>query len=109
LPALPDARVKEEVEGSRRELSDLIGAEVASFCYPDGGYDQRALQALQSAGYECAVTNRWGLNRKQSPFELARCHMDYARLQSRRGDFSKERLWLRLSGLQPGLVPHDPQ
>jgi peptidoglycan/xylan/chitin deacetylase (PgdA/CDA1 family) len=106
LPALPDARVKEEVEGSRRELSDLIGAEVASFCYPDGGYDERALQALQSAGYECAVTNRWGLNRKQSPFELARCHMDYARLQSRRGDFSKERLWLRLSGLQPGLVPH---
>lgn len=106
LSALPDARVKEEVEGSRRLLSDVIGADVASFCYPSGGYDGRALAALEAAGYECAVTNRWGLNRKPSPFELARCHMDYARLLSRRGDFSKERLWMRLSGLQPGLVPH---
>ncbi len=106
LSALPDGRVKEEVEGSRRELSDLIGADVASFCYPNGGYDGRALKAVEAAGYECAVTNRWGLNRKQSPFELARCHMDYARLQCRHGDFSKGRLWMRLSGLQPGLVPH---
>lgn len=104
LAELPDARVKEEVEASRRELGEVIGTEVASFCYPSGSYDARVLGAVQAAGYECAVTTRWGLNRRQAAFELARCDMDFARLKSRHGDFSKERLWLRLSGLQPGLV-----
>jgi peptidoglycan/xylan/chitin deacetylase (PgdA/CDA1 family) len=104
LPDLPDARVKEEVEGSRRELSRIIGAEVRSFCYPNGSYDARALRAVADAGYECAVTTNWGLNRKQPELELARCDMDFARLEGRNGEFSKERLWLRLSGLQPGLA-----
>jgi peptidoglycan/xylan/chitin deacetylase (PgdA/CDA1 family) len=104
LPDLPDARVQEEVEGSRRELSRIIGADVRSFCYPNGSYDARTLRAVGVAGYECAVTTTWGLNRKQPPFELARCDMDFARLESRAGGFSPERLWLRLSGLQPGLA-----
>jgi peptidoglycan/xylan/chitin deacetylase (PgdA/CDA1 family) len=104
LPDLPDARVREEIEGSRRELSSIIGAEVRSFCYPNGSYDARALRAVANAGYECAVTTNWGLNRKQPELELARCDMDFARLESRAGGFSKERLWLRLSGLQPGLA-----
>jgi peptidoglycan/xylan/chitin deacetylase (PgdA/CDA1 family) len=103
LSELPNARVKEEVEASRRELGQVIGAEVSSFCYPSGSYDARVLGAVQAAGYECAVTTRWGLNRKQAAFELARCDMDFARLKSRHGEFSKDRLWLRLSGLQPGL------
>jgi peptidoglycan/xylan/chitin deacetylase (PgdA/CDA1 family) len=103
LPELPDGRVKREVEASRRELSNAIAAEVPSFCYPNGSYDPRVVGAVQAAGYECAVTTRWGLNRQQPPFELARCDMDFARLSSRRGEFSRERLWLRLSGLQPGL------
>lgn len=104
LPDLPDARVRDEVEGSRRELSRILGAEVRSFCYPNGSYDARALRAVADAGYECAVTTTWGLNRKQPPFELARCDMDFARLEGRAGGFSKDRLWLRLSGLQPGLT-----
>lgn len=100
-----EASVKEEVEASRRELAELIGAPVASSCHPDRGSEGRVLQAVQAAGYECAVTTRWGLNRKESTaFELARCDMDFARLRSRHGGFSKERLWLRLSGLQPGLA-----
>jgi peptidoglycan/xylan/chitin deacetylase (PgdA/CDA1 family) len=103
LSELPNARVKEEVEASRRELGQVIGAEVSSFCYPSGSYDARVLGAVQAAGYECAVTTRWGLNRKQAAFELARCDMDFARLKSRHGEFSRDRLWLRLSGLQPGL------
>jgi peptidoglycan/xylan/chitin deacetylase (PgdA/CDA1 family) len=108
LPELSDARLKEEVEGSRRELSNALDADVASFCYPNGGHDARVVKAVQSAGYECAVTTRWGLNRKQPPFELARCDMDFSRLRSRQGEFSKERLWLRLSGLQPGLPEGAP-
>jgi peptidoglycan/xylan/chitin deacetylase (PgdA/CDA1 family) len=103
LPELSGDRVREEIELSRRELSSAIGAEVRSFCYPNGSYDARALKAVEAAGYECAVTTNWGLNRKQSRFELSRCDMDFMRLQSKDGDFSRERLLLRLSGLQPGL------
>jgi peptidoglycan/xylan/chitin deacetylase (PgdA/CDA1 family) len=103
LPDLPDERVEEEVASSRRELSRQIGAEVASFCYPNGSYDARTLKAVERAGYECAVTTRWGLNRRQPQFELSRCDMDYARLETRHGGFSQHRLMLRLSGLQPGL------
>jgi peptidoglycan/xylan/chitin deacetylase (PgdA/CDA1 family) len=109
LPELSDERVREEIELSRRELSSAIAAEVRSFCYPNGSYDARALKAVEAAGYECAVTTNWGLNRKQPPFELSRCDMDFMRLQSKDGDFSRERLLLRLSGLQPGLPANGPQ
>lgn len=104
LTDLPDERLREEVEGSGRVLSEVLGAPVSSFSYPNGRYDARVVGAVSAAGYECAVTTEWGLNRKQSPFELARCDMDFARLCSRRGEFSKQRLWLRLSGLSPGLA-----
>jgi len=103
LPDLSDERVHEEVVTSRRELSRIIGADVPSFCYPNGSYDARTLKAVERAGYECAVTTRWGLNRGHSPFELSRCDMDYARLETRHGEFSQHRMMLRLSGLQPGL------
>jgi peptidoglycan/xylan/chitin deacetylase (PgdA/CDA1 family) len=108
LPGLPDERVREEVEVSRSRLASAIGASVASFCYPNGSFDSRTVAAVRAAGYECAVTTRWGLNRKQPPLELARCDMDFARLQSRHGEFSRERLWFRLSGLQPGLAEAAP-
>ena len=104
LTELSDESVEQEVEGSRRRLSEAIGAPVASFSYPGGSYDARVLDAVRAAGYECAVTTQWGINRKQSAFELRRCDMDFARLRSRHGEFSKQRLWLRLSGLQPGLT-----
>jgi peptidoglycan/xylan/chitin deacetylase (PgdA/CDA1 family) len=103
LPDLTDSQIEDEVATSRSRLSSITGAEVASFCYPNGSYDARCLSAVRDAGYACAVTTRWGLNRTGSPYELKRCDMDYARLQSRHGEFSRERLFLRLSGLSPGL------
>jgi peptidoglycan/xylan/chitin deacetylase (PgdA/CDA1 family) len=103
LPDLDDAALREEVVTSRERILAAAGGEVASFCYPNGSYDTRAVEAVRAAGYACAVTTSWGLNREGSPFELQRCDMDYSRLQSRRGEFSEQRLWLRLSGFQPGL------
>lgn len=101
LPDLSDARLRDEITASRLRLSSATGGEVASFCYPNGSYDARCLSAVRAAGYECAVTTTPGLNRKVSPFELRRSDMDYARLASRRGEFSKARLLLRLSGFTP--------
>jgi peptidoglycan/xylan/chitin deacetylase (PgdA/CDA1 family) len=103
LPDLDGAALHEEVVSSRSRILAAAGGEVASFCYPNGSYDARAVEAVRAAGYACAVTTSWGLNRGGSPFELKRCDMDYARLQSRRGEFSEQRLWLRLSGFQPRL------
>lgn len=106
-PLLTDcdaAQLETEISSSRTRLAAAIGGEVGSFCYPNGSYDARCLAAVRNAGYECAVTTAWGLNRPgAAPYELSRCDMDYARLLDRRGAFSAERLWLRLSGLQPGL------
>lgn len=104
LTECTSAQVDVEIERSKSELEAALGAEVTSFCYPNGSYDDRCLAAVARAGYQCAVTTRWGLNRRGvDPLELSRCDMDYARLVSRRGEFSPARLWFRLSGLQPGL------
>jgi peptidoglycan/xylan/chitin deacetylase (PgdA/CDA1 family) len=43
-----------EVGGSRRVLEDVLQAEVASFCYPYGSYDQAAADAVRAAGYDNA-------------------------------------------------------
>jgi peptidoglycan/xylan/chitin deacetylase (PgdA/CDA1 family) len=107
-PLLPDCdreRLHDEIAGSLARLRVALGSEVSSFCYPNGSYDARCLAEVRDAGYECAVTTGWGLNRARAPrpFELLRCDMDYSRLTSRRGVLSPERLMLRLSGLQPGL------
>lgn len=104
LPDLADERLRDEISASRLRLQSATGGEVASFCYPNGSYDARCLDAVRAAGYECAVTTAPGVNRKISPFELKRCDMDYARLTSRRGELSKERLLLRLSGLTSALA-----
>jgi peptidoglycan/xylan/chitin deacetylase (PgdA/CDA1 family) len=114
-PLLPDCaaeQLHEEIAGSLARLRETVGGEVASFCYPNGSYDARCLSEVRAAGYECAVTTRWGLNHRglkstAQAFELRRCDMDYARLTTRRGEFSPERLMLRLSGLQPGLNRRD--
>ncbi len=104
LPDLDAAEIEREVQLSRTLLAEAAGCQVTSFCYPNGSYDQRSLEAVSRAGYSCAVTTRWGLHRGGSPFEIERCDMDFARLLTRQGEFSPERLWLRLSGLQPGLT-----
>lgn len=108
LPDLDGEALRNEIVASRSRIAQMIGAEVSSFCYPNGSYDGRCLAAVRDAGYACAVTTAWGLNRRESPYELKRCDMDYARLQSRRGEFSKARLYLRLSGLSPGLRRASP-
>ena len=106
-PLLPDCssgKIEAEIAKSRERLRHHTGVEVASFCYPNGSYDQRCLDAVQAAGYECSVTTRWGLNRRDTPpHELRRCDMDFSRLTSRTGAFSSDRLLMRLSGMQPGL------
>lgn len=48
--------VRDEVEGSRRELERRLGVPIRHFAYPDGRFDAHAIQAVADAGYRTAYT-----------------------------------------------------
>jgi peptidoglycan/xylan/chitin deacetylase (PgdA/CDA1 family) len=56
LPDLPDEAVAEEVESSRAELERALGAPIYTFAYPYGRLDDRAIAAVQRAGFLSACT-----------------------------------------------------
>jgi peptidoglycan/xylan/chitin deacetylase (PgdA/CDA1 family) len=60
LSGLDPERLEEEVAGSRRVLSEVVGEEVEGFCYPFGNLDGAAVRAVRRAGYTyaCAVHRR---------------------------------------------------
>ena len=107
LPQLDAEGQGRELEGSMRVIEQFLGKAPASFCYPNGSFDERTPQLAEEVGYENAVTTRWGINtRNVSPFKLFRCDMDADRLLDRRGGLSSSRLAMRVSGKQPGLAAH---
>jgi peptidoglycan/xylan/chitin deacetylase (PgdA/CDA1 family) len=64
LTRLPDARLGDELAGSRSRLEDLLGLACRSIAYPYGDVNRRVARAAQSAGYEAACTLRaWELRR----------------------------------------------
>jgi peptidoglycan/xylan/chitin deacetylase (PgdA/CDA1 family) len=73
LPALESSRIEEEVRGSRCDLEDLTGREVAHFCYPYGEFDERVLGAVRDAGFATATTVRRARARGgDDPYRLPR-------------------------------------
>jgi peptidoglycan/xylan/chitin deacetylase (PgdA/CDA1 family) len=104
MPQLDDARIELEVTASKARIEEAIGAEVTSFCYPNGDSDRRCESALERAKYHNAVTTRWGTNGPaEGRYGLKRCDVDASKHQSALGRPSYKRLALRISGLQPNL------
>jgi peptidoglycan/xylan/chitin deacetylase (PgdA/CDA1 family) len=60
LDVLSQVDVEHEVRHSRRLLSERVGADAVSFCYPNGYSSQRVRQAVSAAGYAnaCIVGRR---------------------------------------------------
>lgn len=54
LTGLSPERLAEEVEASRKELEQQVGAPVNTFSYPYGSWDAHAREAVRRAGYVCA-------------------------------------------------------
>lgn len=54
-------QLRDELEGSKKTLEDLIGREVPHFCYPAGMYNDEVVEAVRSAGYRSACTTRRGV------------------------------------------------
>jgi peptidoglycan/xylan/chitin deacetylase (PgdA/CDA1 family) len=67
---------RETVE-SKKIIENRLQQPVISFCYPNGqpeDYNPNVVQAVQKAGYKCAVTTLSGTNtiKEIQPFELRR-------------------------------------
>jgi peptidoglycan/xylan/chitin deacetylase (PgdA/CDA1 family) len=54
LAGIDAATLAAEVGDSKRVLEDVLQAEVPSFCYPYGSYDEAAADAVRAAGYDNA-------------------------------------------------------
>lgn len=62
LPTLDACALRDEVQGSKAALEDLLGAEVSSFAYPKGRFNSAVRDAIEQAGYSAACSTRAGLN-----------------------------------------------
>jgi peptidoglycan/xylan/chitin deacetylase (PgdA/CDA1 family) len=73
LAGADTATVADEVGGSRELLQDLLQADVTSFCYPHGNYDDAAAHAVAAAGYDnaCVTGDYFPGDR----FTLPRCYV----------------------------------
>jgi peptidoglycan/xylan/chitin deacetylase (PgdA/CDA1 family) len=100
LPQLGPLALEDELEGARRELSELSGTCVVSLAYPNGDCDGRVRAAAVRAGYRQAVTMRRGLNElDQNRLALERVPVSQQRLSRADGSPSPGLLELELTGL----------
>lgn len=67
------AGLENEIAGSKAELEDLLGQEVAYFAYPFGQYTQAGRDMAEKAGYRAACSTRSGFNNHEvDRFQLRR-------------------------------------
>jgi peptidoglycan/xylan/chitin deacetylase (PgdA/CDA1 family) len=76
LSGLPEASQKDEIEGSKAQLEEIVGQPVGSFAYPYGArshYTAQTVVAVRAAGYDRACSNFAGTVRRGSdPWQLPR-------------------------------------
>jgi peptidoglycan/xylan/chitin deacetylase (PgdA/CDA1 family) len=71
LTTLSEEELQDEVAGSRRELEDLLGEPVETFCYPYGFYNPQTMEAVRKAGYLAArSTRRMRPGKQEDRFDL---------------------------------------
>lgn len=77
------AEVHSEVSECRRVLAEQLGHPIRTFAYPIGRFEhigENAVQAVQAAGYDWAVTTVHGINTPESdPYRLGRILGDVSR------------------------------
>jgi peptidoglycan/xylan/chitin deacetylase (PgdA/CDA1 family) len=62
LPLLSDKELHAEIHHSKAAFDSKLSRSVETFCYPNGDFDARCLQEVESAGYSAAVTTMSGCN-----------------------------------------------
>lgn len=76
LTQVDDARLWQEVNGSRVELQRMFHVPVDFFCYPSGRYDTRVEMAVRRAGYLGATTTNYDLARPRDIYTLGRIRIN---------------------------------
>ena len=69
LPLLDDEAARDEIEGSREILSEMLGKPVTSFCYPNGRMSPRD-RSIVKRTYRVAVTVNEGFARRGDPLHV---------------------------------------
>lgn len=77
LSKAPETKVQAEIFESKQILENLIGAQVVSFCYPSGKYNDVVENFVKEAGYDYAVTTNGGLASFENFLELARYRINH--------------------------------
>jgi peptidoglycan/xylan/chitin deacetylase (PgdA/CDA1 family) len=74
LSELDDARLRAELQDSRRQLEDILGRPVAHVSCPGGRWSRHVADIAREAGYETMATSRIGTNTATADlFALDRC------------------------------------
>lgn len=60
LTETDSSRLFTELSVSKTTLQEMLGAEVGSFAYPYGDFDERCVDAVRRSGYRAACTTRTG-------------------------------------------------
>ncbi len=78
LPRLNPEEAWQEIALCREDLSNLLGEEVTTFCYPYGDLNEQVVYMVQQAGYRAACTTRKGLVYPDTdPYLLPRVHIAF--------------------------------
>lgn len=67
------AQIDFELQTSKKRLAEMLDRDIKHFCYPNGDVNEKVEIAAENAGYESAVTTRYGFVEKgESRFLLNR-------------------------------------
>lgn len=77
LVNLGDNDSKNEIEGSKQDLENLLKNDIYAFAYPNGDYSNREIKHVKQSGYQCALTVDYGYNDdKTDLFRLKRISLN---------------------------------
>jgi len=98
LSRLEREPARAEIAGSRAAIEAACGRAPRAFAYPNGGpddYTPAVVDLVREAGFTCAVTTRFGVNRRgTSPWELRRV----GPWESHVPTFALKLVWYRMAG-----------
>lgn len=60
LTKIDEEQLSFELEASKATLESELDRSINTLCYPNGAYDERVSNAVEMAGYNCAVTTQYG-------------------------------------------------
>lgn len=94
LPRLSEEEIRQELQGSKQELEDMLGVKIQDLAYPSGDIDPRVLDIAKASGYRMAFTTSYkklnGL--PESEYAITRVKI------TRTSDLLLA-YWLKLSGI----------